>query len=304
MPYDPSDVVGYPSPPESSYQNISGIVSIVVEALMVFANIFPILVVCKWKRPRERMSTDEIIVALSITDILSVVVPSPLGLISYFSRRWYGGYRTCAFYQLTTSWFQLTSVFLVTYMCVDRFLVVRAATQQKIQIQSNPKVKIVVFAIYFFTLIISCLPLSGLAPEALSKSGKLCQSWIIAIPKKLKEHVFYISFISLGFLNLLTVICVNSRVVYVLKAFMKKLDQEGKLEGKTLGLAVDKKAVVDCSKMVVMITVVSYLAWLPALVGITFLRQFVHNSICHNGVPRSIFALSSSVKAQANHKGP
>ena len=271
MPYDPSDVPGYPSPPEVTYQNISGIVCLVMESMMVVANILPIVVVVWWKRPRERLSTDHIIAALSVTDILSVVIPSPLGLVSYFNRKWYGGYNTCAFYQLTTSWFQLTSLVLVTYMCVDRLRCVIAATSQRLVLTSNTNVKYNIFVIYLVTLGVSCLPLVHLGPDALSTSGKLCQSWIIATPKLHKEHTFYITFLSMGLANLLTVIVVNVRVHMVLRMYLSKL-KDGQTaaigDDKNITVAAqDRKAVVDCSKMVAMITLVCYLAWLPALVS-------------------------------------
>ena len=262
MPYHSASV----APPRESYQDISGIFSIVIEAMMVFGNIFPIVVVCKLKRTKDRTVADELIVALSITDILSVVVPTPLGLISYFSQTWYGGQQTCNFYQLTTLWFQVTSMCLVTYMCIDRLLALKKAMVNKSPPPTSSTVKIIVFCIYIFTLGIVCLPLFGLAPKSLSSSGQLCESWIIAEPKEVKQHVFYMIFLGLGYANLTVAICVNFRVIVTLWSYTKRLVNVT-MDRRTLGYQVDRKTVLDFTSMILTVTIVFYLTWLPALVS-------------------------------------
>ncbi|ELT98541.1 hypothetical protein CAPTEDRAFT_205746 [Capitella teleta] len=63
-------------------------ISIALESGLLLANILPICVVLRYKKSKERQATDELIVALSITDILSVLVPSPIGLKPLMDPLW------------------------------------------------------------------------------------------------------------------------------------------------------------------------------------------------------------------------
>ena len=248
-------------------EDISGPLSIAFEATLVFANIFPIWVVCKYKHPKTRLATDELIMALSITDILSVLIPSPLGLISYFSRGWYGGKPTCDFYQLTIVWFQLTSMCLVTFMCLDRWMSLKDAMVYKTSTCKHRRTRLAVLAIYIFTLVVSSLPLFGLAPQALSTSGKLCQAWLVSEPHGAGERVFYFIFLTVGFSNLLVTVIINSTVVATLWQFQKKFGSKPAERMSSAAMQIDKRTVVELTVMILIVTVVFYLAWLPALVS-------------------------------------
>ena len=195
----------------------SGIVCLTIESLLLILNIFPILVVCKLKKAKDKTVTDEIVVFLSVTDMISVLAPAPLWVVAYLSHRWYGGAQTCHFYQLTTHWFPLTSMCLVTYMCVDRWMVLYLASSYKGTFTNPLKTRAIVVLIYIVTLIISSLPVFGMGPEALSPSGKLCENWLTATPTKSREHVFYISFLVFGYLNLLITVVVNIAVIFTLQ---------------------------------------------------------------------------------------
>lgn len=50
---------------------------------------------------------------------VAAFIPTPLGLASYFSGGWYGGAPTCTTYQVTSIWCNLSSLALLTYMCVN-----------------------------------------------------------------------------------------------------------------------------------------------------------------------------------------
>ncbi|KAK7009981.1 hypothetical protein BgiMline_001569, partial [Biomphalaria glabrata] len=52
------------------------------------------------------------------------LVPTPLGLVSYFSGGWYGGSPTCVTYQVSSLWCSLSSLVLLSYMCVTCHLAV------------------------------------------------------------------------------------------------------------------------------------------------------------------------------------
>lgn len=55
----------------------------------------------------------------SYIKLFTALVPTPLGLASYFSGGWYGGTPTCTTYQVTSIWCNLSSLALLTCMCVN-----------------------------------------------------------------------------------------------------------------------------------------------------------------------------------------
>ena len=58
-------------------------------------------------------------------------MPTPLGLASYFSGGWYGGAPTCTTYQVTSVWCNLSSLVLLTYICVNCHIAVRRLVRLK-----------------------------------------------------------------------------------------------------------------------------------------------------------------------------
>ena len=88
----------------SKPSHISDIISpiaMAIELTLVLLNVFPVIVVIFYKRrPRSRLAVDELILALSLTEIVGVLVPAPLGFTAYFSGEWKGGEIACNFYQV------------------------------------------------------------------------------------------------------------------------------------------------------------------------------------------------------------
>ncbi|ELT98542.1 hypothetical protein CAPTEDRAFT_205747 [Capitella teleta] len=240
-------------------------ISIALESGLLLANILPICVVLRYKKSKERQATDELIVALSITDILSVLVPSPIGLVSSFNHHWYGGHRTCTFYQLTIVWFQLASMCLVTFMCIDRWLSLSGAMTYRKPSTGHKRTRIAILIIYLATLSISCLPLLGLAPNAFSTAGDSCISWLISKPKTPVQNVFFVVFLVVGYANLITAIVVNCTVILSLWKFQRKFGIKPSERVNGCAVQIDRRTVVEFSIMVLIVTAIFYLAWLPAL---------------------------------------
>ena len=212
--------------------DIFGPLCFCLEAIIVIINIFPIVTAYVWKSSHDRLAIDELIVALSITDMLSVLVPSPLALMSFFTGHWYGGARTCDVFQLTTTWFQLASMELVTFMCVDRMLVLRLVTGSSKPCTGSTgqtRVRACVVAAYVCSLALVFLPVGGLAPQALSASGKSCKPWLFATPRTRKEHAFYVCFLLVGYANLLVALAVCGAVLAALWRFWHQFEQTNSL---------------------------------------------------------------------------
>ncbi|XP_005094761.1 uncharacterized protein LOC101845764 isoform X2 [Aplysia californica] len=111
--------------------HVSGVFIIVLEVALVVENLMPVLVVILWLPARAKGVSDRLVAALSVTCILSALIPTPLGLASYFAGGWYGGAATCTTYQVTSSWVNLSSLALLSYMCVNCHCAVRKLVRFK-----------------------------------------------------------------------------------------------------------------------------------------------------------------------------
>ena len=252
----------------ADYTDVSGPISITLDILMLVANILPICVVCCTKRFEDRLAMDELIVALSITDILSVLVPSPLGLVAYFTHRWHGGAASCHFYQVTSLWFQLASMCLVTLMCLERWVALRQAMTYQLPSRLSHRVRLGIAAVYVVTFVVASLPLFGLAPPALSSSGKICQAWLTAKPFSSQQHVFFFVYLVLGYLNCITAVLVNMSLVLSLWQLQCRFGNKEAERISNSAIQIDKRTVLECSVMVLFVTILFYLTWMPALVNI------------------------------------
>ncbi|XP_064614087.1 prostaglandin E2 receptor EP4 subtype-like [Liolophura sinensis] len=260
----------------SAWQDVSGTLSLIVEAALVVVNLFPILVVLRGKKVKERTVTDELVLALSITDILGVLVPTPIALMSYFDQHWQGGYETCIFFQVTTQCFQTVSILLVTYMCLDRFLVLRKALYYKATgVYSADKVKFFVLILYGVSLVVGSMPVSGLAPVPASRNS--CESWITAMPATRMQATFYLTVLSLGYLNMFIVILLNICVISMVWKLKRKMQP---LRGRSVAnhipeLQIERKTIFEYSWMTLTVAVLFYLTWFPALVSIHSFTNFI-----------------------------
>jgi len=245
-------------------------ITITIEGLLVLVNILPIAVVMYVKHSHERLSTDHLVIALSITDILSVLIPTPFSLTSYWSDHWIGGHITCDLYQVTTVWFQLSSMCLITLMCVDRWVALRDSLYCDVHSQKIQRTRRSIVAIYIACLVFACIPLFGLAPRALTSSGVACQSWITSAPTHPLHHVFYIAFLCVGFVNLFVTFIVNSQILRLLWQLkhMQLWSQASSLGSFPVMTEIDQRSIKEMSVMTIMVTTIFCIAWMPALVSI------------------------------------
>ncbi|KAL5006453.1 hypothetical protein ScPMuIL_015259 [Solemya velum] len=262
-----------PRAPGNTYQDISGTLSVIVEAIMIVLNILPPVVVFKWKRSRERTGTDEFIVAMCLFDILSVAVPTPLGLVSYFNKSWYGGKSTCEFYQITVIWFHLCSMFIVTCLSLERLMTLKNVIKGEVERRSctPPCVKVTLLCGSLILLFIALLPVMGLAPSAMSTSGLLCESWIVSMPNHVKEHIFYILYLIIGFVNLV-IVCASCLTIVRQLCKIKKQAVQTSFQQETQESVNNKlrqKAAMQSSRMVVAVSVLFYFTWFPTLIMIS-----------------------------------
>lgn len=261
-----------------AFQDISGVLSIFVEVAMIVFNAFPLVVILKWRPPEKRLVMDELIVALSITDILSVVIPTPVGLFSYFSDSWYGGKPACEFYQVTTIWLQLVGMFIVTSLCIDRLRALSAnlvTFPAPATFAKRHRVRLGIFGIYVISFAVSSLPLMELAPSAMQSHGQICKAWISTPSNGRQESVFYVVFLVVGYGNFVIASAVSSRILCILwsDTSNKAIQNPDPTNNDTLRKAqlhTERATLIALSWMIIVILVLFYLTWFPALLMITF----------------------------------
>ena len=244
---------------------ISGIVSIALEAITLCANIFPALTVFLLKRSRLRSVTDCFIGALALNDLTSVAIPLGVGIPTLLKRRWLGGGSSCVLYQISSLWFQINGMVLVTIMSYDRFLALRKPMLYRREIQKKPRrIKLAVFAMFVFTLAFASLPAAGLANTSIRFPLTYCPCLLITKPNHSKEYVFPILYIALGYSTFLIVSGCNYSVLKVLSNFKERF-QSRKL---TIDRQkFEKSSLIAFTKLILVLGVLFYLTWMPAMVS-------------------------------------
>ncbi len=82
-----------------------------------------ILTLCVLLRLKETRIPDILVVSLAITDLVATVIPIPMSLYSYFTGVPFSeGSVACNFYGTVAQWTRYTSAILVTLISLDRYL--------------------------------------------------------------------------------------------------------------------------------------------------------------------------------------
>lgn len=255
----------------TTFQEISGSFAIIVEVMIVLVNFLPLFVIVRLKKYCERTTTDDIVVVLSVTYLLSVVVPTPLGHLSYFKGAWYGGDASCQFYQVATNWFRLSALFMVSILCIDKCLALQFYISHNFTARYHGKTKLL-FAIFIavtIALVISVMPVVGFGP--LRKVGVKCGSWINEEPVGPKEFAFICAFLTCGYANLLCAIFTNVSMALNLKKVKRSLYRANDTENSrtdAIRWQLEGVVVVHSVKMVMAVSLLLYITWFPVLVSI------------------------------------
>nr|XP_006816498.1 PREDICTED: melanopsin-like [Saccoglossus kowalevskii] len=260
MPYRDGSQYETATSPAAPERDVSGTVSVTVEVVTFLANILPVLVVVKVKSRTDRTITDYLIAALSTNDMLAVLTTLPVSLPSYFNGEWLGGRRVCEFYQFCSFLFQISAMFLVTAMSVDRLIALWRPLNYRNCRRIYHAVTTIV-AIYAVAIVLSALPLTGLAPPVIvSPAGRLCRSWLVTRAKRWHEAIFPLVLLSVVWLIMFAVFVTNGFLLKHLIHYKKRLKHPN------LKTYIDKKSFKDFTRMVVVVVVLFYITWLPVLV--------------------------------------
>ena len=254
-------------PPTDHFRHVYVELYVALDVSIVIVNIFPIATVFAWRK--RRVPLDELIVALSVSYLLAALIPSPLGLAAYITQQWYGGAWTCALYQVTVTWLQLVAMCLVTSMCLDRWLALRyvigdVTPRAPPNDQRRKRVRYVIAAVYVGCLVLATLPLTGLAPPALSASGRLCRTWVTAPVTMPRHHVSYVVFLVVGYANVVVAFGSNVASIAMLCRLRRRSCDRSLYR---ILSGPDRQTLVEFTAMTSLLSLVFYVAWVPSLVS-------------------------------------
>ncbi|XP_071803747.1 growth hormone secretagogue receptor type 1-like [Asterias amurensis] len=287
--------------PKSPETDLSGALSLTVEIVTLFGNIFPTLVAFKLKTKTDRTATDLLIGALAITDMLAVLLPLPVSLPSFIAQdSWTGGKSACLYYQFMVFWLQNSAMLLVTSMALERFLAICLPMRYK-RWTTMTRVKITIASVYIFAFLVSCLPLFGLAPPVIlsdedpNSASPMCRSWLSSAPAYWHESIFPMVLVLEGWLTMALVLILNTCIVRRLTRFRRRLEsseetfpmrtKEDPAEASSAcpeprvevpaSSTVDRRSLREFSKLVVVVTILFYCTWLPVMVVMTLTQSGV-----------------------------
>ncbi|KAJ8025063.1 5-hydroxytryptamine receptor 1A [Holothuria leucospilota] len=244
----------------------SGSLSLSLEGLTLVGNLFPALVAFRVKRRSDRTVTDYLIGALSINDMMAVLLPLPVSLPAFIDpevdKDWTGGKASCIFYQFCVYWLQTAAMLLVTEMAFERYFALAIPMKYKSWRTHRRALGMITF-VYIFTFLVSLMPVVGLAPPAVSRDGgRVCRSWIATRPDKWHQAIFAIFLIVQGWTTMLIVLMLNVNLIYKIWSYSKRMD------GFDRNNIEEKKSIREFSKLVVVVAILFYLTWLPVLVSV------------------------------------
>ncbi|XP_038044581.1 thyrotropin-releasing hormone receptor-like [Patiria miniata] len=283
--------------PKRPETDLSGALSLTVEAVTLIGNIFPTLVAFKLKKRSERTATDLLIGSLAVTDILAVVMPLPVSLPSFIAQdSWTGGKSACLYYQFMVFWLQNSAMLLVTAMALERFLAICLPMRYK-RWTTRTRVRITIAFVYTFAFTTSCLPFFGLAPPVVlvkddenpESSKALCRSWISSGPDHWHQSIFPMVLILEGWITMVLVLILNTCIIRRLTRFRRRLEstevtypmrpKDSRAETPSVATepavpgpsssTVDRRSLREFSKLVIVVTVLFYCTWLPVMVVMT-----------------------------------
>lgn len=254
--------------PSSIKVDISGFITIILELLTFLGNLFPATAVFWIKTARKRTVTDYFIGTLAINDVLSVLVPLSFGIPTLSVGQWVGNRLGCQVYQVCIFWFQINAMFLVTCMSCERYIALKMPVYyRRAVLKKIYRVKVLIAVLFLAALLISSMPLMGLANNGLRVPLTFCPCILITKARTLPERVYPFFMQVLGYSTLLTVFVCNFFVIRIMKDFKGRFQQRTPSNEST---GRDRTSVVAFTKLVFVLGALFYLTWAPVMVGRTF----------------------------------
>ncbi|KAL5263609.1 hypothetical protein ACHWQZ_G008842 [Mnemiopsis leidyi] len=156
----------------SNHVNISSGMTLAVVYLAVLSlNSLIIFVIFRVKHRSLRWSLDYLVSFLAITDLISTLVGVPIPIIAYMQGYWPGSCNSgetshtfstfnisCKLFYLFLVWGRLSTMFIITMMCIERFLAITRPFIHR-EIVTAGRLRKCVYGIWFAMFLYSLLPI-------------------------------------------------------------------------------------------------------------------------------------------------
>lgn len=253
-------------PPSSHQVDISGVISLTLEVVTLLSNTLPLLVIFGIKKRRYRTLADFLIGVLAINDLLAVGLPLTVSLPSFLAKTWVGGRSSCWAYQVTTIFFQVSSMLLVTVMSIDRYLALFTPMFHRFVMQGSPWARtLIIGLLYSFSLIASCLSLVG--SSVASEEIPNCPLWLnMSSEKRLHAYILFLT--CLGYVTCIIVFLCNLAVLFKIRKLKRRFKTQN-VNVQAQSNLLDKNALISFAKLICVIGLLFYLTWTPVLVVLT-----------------------------------
>lgn len=253
--------------PSTIQVDVSGLVTILLEAATFIGNILPALTVFFIKKARNRTVTDYFVGALAVNDLFSVAIPLTLGIPTLLMGHWVGTKVGCQLYQVGIFWFQINAMLLVTSMSLDRYLaLIKPVYYRRAVLRKIHRVKVLIGILCCTALIISSMPLMELANNGIRVPFTYCPCIFISKASSFQERIYPLFVLILGSSTLITVFVCNFVVIKVLKDFKGRFPQRSLSFESSCNGRQERPSVVVFSKLVFVLGTLFYLTWTPVMV--------------------------------------
>lgn len=263
------------SPGFETHHYISIDCQTIVLLAVFLINILTICVVCNRRHRKRKHVTEDVILALSVTDVLSVLVPSTFGLLSFYARSPLLGSLACSSYQASSVSFQLAYMILVTYACHERLTSLNTLTSVKSvtspKAMTSSRVDYVTHGmccraaiVYALALSAGWVPLLGVVPNLLGEQE--CAFHLVMVPVFPRERIFEVLLVTSAFVSVLT----SGGLIVMLSTKLFRLKRELGAKIPETESADTEKTLRTLFKESVMITsaaAVHCLTWVTILVS-------------------------------------
>ena len=246
--------------------------SLGLDVCMLLFNLLPATFLISHRQQRC-LPMDHVILALSITHVLAAIVPSPLLVVTQHPY-------ACYAYQFFVLWFQLVAINLISVLSVERWVALRQVISSHGLASGDNETRRfrwVIVVVYILSLFIASLPLYGLAPSISivgQHNASSCEAWVVTSPQRPLEHVFCFLYLVLGYVNVLVVVMVSASQLASVYQYVRLASVSSKQHVHIVsGGGGEKRQTLEFVLMVLAVTTLFHLTWIPALVSMLFIFE-------------------------------
>ncbi|XP_033095237.1 galanin receptor type 2-like [Anneissia japonica] len=246
-----------------SKTHLSATLTLTFDVISLVLNVFPILVVYTLKRKDKRLTTDILIASLSFTDQLCILLPLFVTVLTLSGVQ---NNNACKCYYFFVFLFQNSAMVIVMVLSCERFVAVVFPFKYKLW-SSQRRTYLTVLGIYVFSFVIAISTITELGDTSTVDKTSLmtCKSWLLLVPMY-SGGAFPSILIFEGWVSMIVVLICNVSLIRNLLRYKRLLE----IGSTSVGLS--RQHLRDFTKMVILVTILFYITWLPVLSVMTLIQ--------------------------------